>query len=172
MSAHTQTTYTDDQGNTGPDYCAECSHAAQEWVAWPCPPVLALQQAADAGQQAVAPTAVLEPPAPPEPEPQPCAVDAGEDEELAQLHALYPELKAAADDAAKKLDAVKQAIKLKLSERDPEARKFTLTGEHGPSLALTYSVSNRFDSKRFRRDQPDVFEAYQTQSGSWSLREA
>lgn len=21
----------------GPDYCAECSHRVQEWVAWPCP---------------------------------------------------------------------------------------------------------------------------------------
>lgn len=34
---HTRTEYHDEAGNTGPDYCAECSEAAQDWVVWPCP---------------------------------------------------------------------------------------------------------------------------------------
>ena len=31
------TTHTRSQTDAGPDYCAECSEAIQEWVAWPCP---------------------------------------------------------------------------------------------------------------------------------------
>lgn len=116
-------------------------------------------------------TTQLEPPTPPT-DPEPLRVDADTDEELAQLHALYPELKAAADEATKKFDAVKQAIKVKLAERAPECPKFALTSEHGPTLTLTYSTSRRFDSKRFKQDQPAVYETYTYETGSWTLKEA
>lgn len=109
---------------------------------------------------------------PPIPEPAPVAVDAGSDAELEQLHALFGQLKADADEATKRLNAVKDAIKVKLNERDPEARRFLLTGEGGPALSLAYTVTNRFDSRRFRKDKPETYDQYLTESGSWSLREA
>ena len=63
-------------------------------------------------------------------------------------------------------------LNLELNERDPEARKFLLSGAGGPALSLTYSVTSRFDSRRFRKDQPATYEQYLTESGSWTLKEA
>ena len=109
---------------------------------------------------------------PPIPESVAVRVEANSDAELAQLHMLYAHLKAEAEEAASRFSAVKDAIKVKLNERDPEARKFARVGEGGPTLSLSYSVSRRFDSRRFKRDKPEIFAAYQTESGSWTLKEA
>lgn len=105
-------------------------------------------------------------------EPSPVEVDSGSDEKLAQLHAMYADLKAAADDATSKLKAVTDAIKLELTSRDQDARRFTLTGESGPALALTHSTSWRLDSRALKRDEPETWVRYAKQSGSWTLRVA
>jgi hypothetical protein len=107
---------------------------------------------------------------PPAPQPPTVQVAASSDPELAQLHMLYAKLKDDADAAAERFNVVKDAIKVKLNERDPEARRFALTGESGPTLTLSYTVSSRFDSRRFRKDEPEIFAAYQTESGSWTLK--
>lgn len=39
LLGHTQTAT-----DTGPDYCRECSDAAQDWVSWPCPTVRSLDR--------------------------------------------------------------------------------------------------------------------------------
>lgn len=105
-------------------------------------------------------------------EPEPVHVDAASDERLAQLHATYADLKAKADQAAKEVKAVSDAIKLELTQRDPDSRRFTLTGDGGPALALTYAESWRIDSTRLKREAPETYVQYAKKSGSWTLRTA
>lgn len=102
----------------------------------------------------------------------PVAVDSGSDERLAQLHSLYADLRAKSDAAAKELKVVTDAIKVELTSRDAEARRFTLVGEHGPALALTYSTRWTLDSKRMKAEHPELYVQFAKQSGSWSLRPA
>ncbi|GAA5154680.1 hypothetical protein GCM10023340_38650 [Nocardioides marinquilinus] len=113
--------------------------------------------------------------APEQPEPQRLTVTPDGESRLAQLHALYPDLKAAADDAASKLKAVTDAIKVELTQLAPEERRFELAGpadSRTPALQLTYVESQRVDSRRLKAEQPAVYAAYSKPSGSWTLRPA
>lgn len=111
-----------------------------------------------------------EPVAPPV-EPAPLTVAAEPESRLEQLHALYPVLKAQAEDAAQKFKAVTDAIKLELTALSPEEKRFELTSSaEAPPLRLTWSVSRRIDSARLKREQPGIFEAYVKPSGSWTLK--
>lgn len=105
-------------------------------------------------------------------EPSPLIVESSSSDRLSQLHAMYAGVKAKADAAAAELKVVTDAIKLELTTLDPNARRFTLTGEDGPALALTYSTSWRLDSKKLKVDDPETYVRYAKQSGSWSLRPA
>lgn len=90
---------------------------------------------------------------------------------LEQLHAAYADAKAAADDAAAKLKAVTDAIKVELTQAAPEGeRKIELAGQAGPVLRLTYSESWRLDSKRLKAEHPETWVRYAKKSGSWTLK--
>lgn len=89
---------------------------------------------------------------------------------LEQLRDLYPILKAEADNAAEKLKAVVDGIKVELTTAAPGASHVYLAGTaDAPALGLTYSESKRFDSTRFKRDQPGLYDSYLKASGSWRL---
>ena len=106
-------------------------------------------------------------------EPPPLVVDvttAAPDDRLAVLYAAYPEAKAEADEAAKRLRAITDGIKLELTTRAPEGTaKLELKGQGGTPLRLAWQVTRRFDTRLFQRDQPDVYDSYRKDSGSWVL---
>lgn len=105
------------------------------------------------------------------PEPPPTVVTAPAGSRLEQLQALYPALKAAADEAIAQLKAVTDGIKLELTALDANERRFTLAAaDDRPALRLTWSVTQRLDSKRLRTEQPDLYAAYVKPSGSWTLK--
>lgn len=91
---------------------------------------------------------------------------------LAQLHAAYVDAKAAADQAAKDLKAITDAIKLALNEAHPENTKVDLmpaTGVTAPPLRLSYVESWRLDSRRMKTEDPETYVRYAKKSGSWRL---
>lgn len=88
---------------------------------------------------------------------------------LAQLHALYAERKAAADEATKQLKAVTDAIKIELTTAAPGQTRIELVGKNGPPLGLSYVETWRLDSTRLKREQPETYVLYAKQSGSWRL---
>lgn len=97
-------------------------------------------------------------------------------ERLATLHALYADAKAAADEAEERLDAIKAGIKAELAQAAPEGSQRILlpadpeTG--GPALTLTYSERATFDSRRFKREDPETYVRYAKFSGTWTLAAA
>lgn len=112
---------------------------------------------------------------PPTPEPPPFRVVAKKRTRLEQLHASYADAKAEAAAAEEKLDAIKDAIKLELTQAAPDATKIELHGPEGsaaPPLALTYTETWRFDSRKFKADDPLTYVRYAKKSGSWRLAEA
>lgn len=100
----------------------------------------------------------------------PVLVQATPDSKLAHLHAAYDQAKAAHDEAKARLDAIKDGIKLELTSAAPEGTaQFELHGP-GTPLSLSWQVSRRFDTKRFAREQPAVYDSYRTPQGSWVLK--
>lgn len=91
---------------------------------------------------------------------------------LEQLHALYGQTKAEADEAAKRFGAVKDALKVELTTLAPDQPKVELHTPGIRPLALTYSTSRRFDSTRFKKDHPALADQYVKESGTWTLAEA
>lgn len=89
---------------------------------------------------------------------------------LEQLHAAYPAAKAAADEAAARLKAVTDGIKLELTQAAPDARKVELAGIEGPTLRLTYTETWRLDSKKLKAENPETYVRYATKGGSWTLK--
>lgn len=113
-------------------------------------------------------------PSPPMPEPPPLAVQAKGRSRLEQLHAAYGPAKAAKDEAEKNLKAITDAIKVELTQLDPNQRKFELFSKPDAGvrpLRLTYVESWRVDSTRLKAEQPEVYVAFAKQSGSWRLVE-
>lgn len=108
----------------------------------------------------------------PEPEAPPAVVAAGPGTRLEQLHAAYAEAKAASKAAEERLKAITDGIKSELTKAEPEARRLELRSPVGPPLRLTWSTTWRFDSKRFKADEPLTYVRYAKQSGSWTLRPA
>lgn len=92
------------------------------------------------------------------------------EDRLATLYAAYPEVKAKADAAAAALKAVTDGIKVELTARAPGGTpRLEVHGSNGTPLALRWQVTNRFDSKRFQREQPAVYDSYKRPSGAWVL---
>lgn len=90
---------------------------------------------------------------------------------LEQLHAQFAAAKAAADHANEIFDSVKAAIKFEAMQVAPEGeQRIDVRSQHGPALRLSYSETWRFDSKRFKTDNPEAYVRYAKKSGSWTLR--
>lgn len=102
--------------------------------------------------------------------PPPVVVDPPADTRLATLHAAYADAQAAYNEAKARLDAIKDGIKLELTAAAPEGTaQFELRGA-GTALSLAWQTSRRFDTKRFAREQPGVYDSYRVESGSWVLK--
>lgn len=106
-------------------------------------------------------------------EPPPVVVDlstADPADRLAALYDAYPAAKAEADEAAKRLKAITDGIKLELTTRAPDGtQKLELRGSGGTPLRLAWQVTRRFNTKRFQKEQAAVYESYREPSGSWVL---
>lgn len=105
-------------------------------------------------------------------DPAPVLVTPKANSRLEQLHALYADAKAAADDADEKLKAITDGIKAELTRAAPEQPRIELTGQAGPPLRLSYSETWRFDSRRFKSEDPATYVRYAKKSGSWTLKVA
>jgi hypothetical protein len=97
-------------------------------------------------------------------------VPATANERLSQLHAAYAAAKTESDEAAARLKVVTDGIKLELLNLAPEERKLALSGPDGPTLTLTHSRSARFDSTKFKREDPETYASYAKFSDSWTLK--
>lgn len=88
--------------------------------------------------------------------------------QLADLAALYPELKAAADAATERLKAVTDAIKHELSKIPADRVEL-----RHPAIRLTLSrvESWRLDTKRLKAERPETYVEYARKSESYVLRE-
>lgn len=117
----------------------------------------------------------LQPTSPEPVEPPPVLVDVSEAPETDRLVALYrarPQAKADADAAAAVLKAINDGIKVELTTRTTEGTaKVELRGEGGTPLRLAWQITRRFNSKRFDKDHPGVYDSYKEPSGSWVLAE-
>lgn len=91
------------------------------------------------------------------------------DTRLSQLHAAYEDAKAHADDAAKRLKAITDAIKVELNTAAPDETRVELRGEAGPALRLAYSERWTLDSRKMKAEDPETYVRYARKSGAWSL---
>lgn len=105
--------------------------------------------------------------------PPPVAVTAQPGSRLEQLLAAYGPARAAAEEAADHYKAVTDAIKAETAASCPEGTtRAAIAGVPGmPRLKLTWVTQWRFDSKRFKEEQPGVYVRYEKKSGFWELRE-
>jgi hypothetical protein len=99
-------------------------------------------------------------------------VDVVAGERLAQLHAQYELLKVEADEAAARLKACTDAIKLELTQQSPGHTKYRLPAGPGPELTLTYVESWRVDARKLKAEDPLTYVRYAKKSGSWTLKAA
>lgn len=100
---------------------------------------------------------------------EPYTVVADPDTRLAQLHASYADAKARADEAAKQLKAITDAIKVELNTAAPEETRVELRGDAGPGLVLRYTERWTLDSKKMKAEDPLTYVRYARKGGSWSL---
>lgn len=101
---------------------------------------------------------------------QPHIVLASQGTRLEQLHASYADLKAAADEADKRLKGVTAAIKAELAAAEPGQERVELRSPVGPPLRMSYVESWRMDTKRIKAERPDIYATFAVKSGSWQLR--
>lgn len=103
-------------------------------------------------------------------EPQIPTVTAEPGSRLEQLHEAYAGAKAAADETAKQLKAITDAIKLELTQAAPEGTaKVQLTGS-APPLRLQWVESWRVDARRLKAEDPETYVRYAKKSGTWQLK--
>lgn len=89
---------------------------------------------------------------------------------LEQLHASYAGAKAALDEATTQVRAITDAIKLELTTAAPDQTRIELVGEGAPALRLSWTTSWRFDSRRLKAEDPELYVRYAKPSGTWVLK--
>lgn len=90
---------------------------------------------------------------------------------LDDLLAAYAVLKPQADEAATRLKAITDAIKVELQTAAPDARRIEV--EHAAlahRLRLSYVESWSLDTRRFKAEQPETYVRYARKGGKWELR--
>lgn len=97
-------------------------------------------------------------------------VHAVEGSRLEQLHAAYADAKAHADEAAKRLKLITDAIKNELNTAAPDSHRVELRGSSGPVLRMSFVESWRLDSTRLKSEHPETWVRYAKKSGSWTLK--
>ena len=92
---------------------------------------------------------------------------------LEQLHAAYGPLKAAADDAAARFEACKEAIKAEAQASAPGSRDYLVAAAPGlPALRVSWRTAWQLDTKKLKAERPLIYVQYAEQKGRWELREA
>lgn len=105
------------------------------------------------------------------PAPPPLLIRPDPGTRLEALLSQYGPLKAAAEEAKARYDAVTDAIKAELSGSHQGVRDFTVPGSPAwPDLRLTWRSPWHFDVKRFKHDHPVIYATYAEQKGRWELR--
>lgn len=90
---------------------------------------------------------------------------------LEDLLATYAHLKPQADEAASRLKAVTDAIKLELTSAVPDALKIDVAHEAlTQPLRLSWIESWTLDSKRMKAEDPATYVRFARKGGSWQLR--
>lgn len=108
-----------------------------------------------------------------QPKPPSFTVTAQPGSRLEELLASYEPAKAAAEEAAERFRAVTDAIKAETAAACPDGTtRASLAGAPGlPRLKMTWLTPWRFDSKRFREEQPAMYVKYEKQGGFWEIRQ-
>jgi len=90
---------------------------------------------------------------------------------LADLLALYDQVKAQADEATARLETVKNGIKAELSAAAPGAPQVEVAHETlAAPLRLSYVESWRVDTKALKANDPETYVRWAVKSGKWELR--
>lgn len=94
------------------------------------------------------------------------------DSRLDQLTAEYVALKPLADEYAARLKAITDGIKAELSTAAPGATKVVLHSSYlEKPLQLSARAEWRLDSKRLKRDKPEIWVDFAYQQTSWRLEQ-
>lgn len=95
------------------------------------------------------------------------------DPELDALYAEYNKLKPTFDELKERFEAVKQAIKVKLTAANPGQTRIDI--DH-PALAaplkLIYVPRWDLNTKRMKAEDPELYVRYAEKGGRWELRPA
>jgi hypothetical protein len=108
----------------------------------------------------------------PQIQPPPFQVTPRKNSRLEQLHAVYADAKAKADQATSDLKTVTDAIKAEMTKAAPDQARLELVGPHGPRLTLTYVESWRVDATRLKAEAPETYVMFAKKRGSWQLKAA
>lgn len=107
---------------------------------------------------------------PPTPEPPPVQVAPRKNSKLSQLHSLYADAKAARDAAEEQLKAITDGIKVELANAAPGVERVDLVSPAGPPLGLRLVVSWRFNSRKFKAEDPETWVRYASKGEVWTLK--
>jgi len=115
----------------------------------------------------------VQPSAPGQPPDQgPAIITAQAGSRLEGLLASFAALKAAAEEAASRFEACKEAIKAEATSGRTSA-DYVVRGQAGlPVLRVQYRAAWRLDTKRLKAELPETYVRYAVQTGRWELREA
>jgi hypothetical protein len=108
----------------------------------------------------------------PQIQPPPVQVTPRKNSKLEQLHAIYLDAKAKADQATADLKTVTDSIKAELVKAAPDQPRVELVSPHGPRLTLTYVESWRVDATRLKKEAPETYVMFAKKGGSWQLKAA
>ena len=90
---------------------------------------------------------------------------------LESLLASYDSAKAAAEESAARFKAITDGIKAEAGGVNPKATDISVSGAPGlPRLKLTWKRPWKFDTGRFKEENPLLYVTYATQGGHWELR--
>ena len=92
------------------------------------------------------------------------------DSRLAQLLSLYPNLKTAADDAARQLKDVTDAIKAELAAAGQGSPRVEVHAHGLQSMALVHTERWTLDAKRMKAENPLLYVQYAKKGESWTLK--
>lgn len=109
---------------------------------------------------------------PPAVPPPPSVIRPDKDSRLEQLCAQYDDAKIKAEESKERLEAIKNEIKSELALRAPGQHKIDLECQYlRKPLRMVATFVNRFDSKQFKTDHPEMYPQYVKQSAHWRLEE-
>jgi hypothetical protein len=92
---------------------------------------------------------------------------------LQELQASYESAKAAKEEAVARFDAITGALKAEMAAAAPQkSTDVMLDSAPGlPRLRLKWMRPYRFDSKRFKAENPALYVRYEVRGGHWDLRQ-